>query len=90
MFLKLFFTTIPQLYLLHFKLCLSFVFHPDIIQEVQIGKNAVLHCPSNDENHNFMFWQLADAKRSVIGPGNEYNRSKYEYEILTGKLIIKV
>lgn len=59
------------------------------IQEVNYGKTATLFCRSNDKEHFFLFWQLAKDD-TVVGPGNEYDDLKYDYEILTGNLIIRV
>ncbi|XP_017781055.1 PREDICTED: uncharacterized protein LOC108565890 isoform X2 [Nicrophorus vespilloides] len=47
-----------------------------------------LDCPSNDEDHSFMFWKLAHGA-AIIGPGNDYDKIKFDYEILTGKLLIR-
>lgn len=58
------------------------------VAEFGIGATAVLKCNSNDDNHNFMFWQLGQNR--IIGPGNNYDQSKYKYEVLSGKLLIKV
>lgn len=60
----------------------------DFVEEVPEGKLITLHCHSNDQDHNFLFWLLG--KDIVIGPGNAYNYSVYEYEVLTGDLVIKV
>lgn len=60
----------------------------DFNDEIDYGRTAQVHCRSNDENHNFMFWEFGND--IVIGPGNKYNRSKYEYEVLSGILYIKV
>lgn len=60
-----------------------------IVKEVNLGELAVIHCPSNDDNHRFQFWQL-QRENIVIGPTNIYNRDKYKYEVLTGKLLIRV
>lgn len=58
------------------------------IQEVPYGKTAILKCHSNDQDHIFMFWQLATA--DVVGPGTKYNKYKYDYEVLSGNLTIRV
>lgn len=60
----------------------------ELLQEVEFGKTAVLHCHSNDDGHFFLFWQLA--KEGIVGPGNKFDTSKYNYEILTGNLFIRV
>lgn len=59
-----------------------------IVQQVDVGDTAILHCPSNDDNHRFQFWQLQGDQ--VVGPGNEVNKAKYKYEVLSGTLYIKV
>lgn len=59
------------------------------VTEVKAGHLAVLPCLSSDDNHRFMFWQLAD-DQGVIGPGNPLDQEKYNYEVLTGKLLIRV
>lgn len=59
-----------------------------VIQEVLYGKNAVLRCRSNDLDHIFMFWQLAS--HDVVGPGTRFNEYKYDYEVLSGNLTIRV
>ncbi|KAK0086581.1 hypothetical protein PV325_002890 [Microctonus aethiopoides] len=58
------------------------------VTEVKAGHLAVLPCLSSDDNHRFMFWQLAD-DQGVIGPGNPLDQEKYNYEVLTGKLLIR-
>lgn len=60
-----------------------------IVTEVRAGNLAELPCPSNDDRHRFMFWQLAD-ENIIIGPGNPIDQEKYNYEVLTGKLLIRV
>lgn len=59
------------------------------VTEVPAGHLAELPCPSSDDQHRFMFWQLRDDK-SIIGPGNPLDSEKYNYEVLTGKLFIRV
>lgn len=59
-----------------------------IVTEVRAGNLAELPCPSNDDRHRFMFWQLAD-ENIIIGPGNPIDQEKYNYEVLTGKLLIR-
>ncbi|XP_059060160.1 uncharacterized protein LOC131853317 [Achroia grisella] len=56
------------------------------VTKVSAGDTAVLTCTSNDYNHNFMFWLFDQTK--VIGPGNDYDKSKYTYEVLSGNLKI--
>lgn len=58
------------------------------VSEVQAGDLVELICLSSDDDHQFMFWQLADDKY-IIGPGNPLDESKYNYEVLTGKLYIR-
>uniref|UniRef100_A0A8D8U7N8 Ig-like domain-containing protein n=2 Tax=Cacopsylla melanoneura TaxID=428564 RepID=A0A8D8U7N8_9HEMI len=58
-----------------------------IVQEVSLGDMAILRCPSNDDNHRFQFWELST--RDIIGPGNNVDKQKYKYEVLTGTLYIK-
>lgn len=59
------------------------------VKKVTAGHLAELPCPSIDDKHIFMFWQLTDDK-NVIGPGNPHDENKYDYEVLTGKLMIRV
>lgn len=59
------------------------------VVEVPVGHLAELPCLSNDDNHRFMFWQLI-ADKDIVGPGNDIDQEKYNYEVLTGKLYIKV
>ena len=59
------------------------------VTEVAAGHLAELPCLSSDDNHRFMFWQFSDDK-NIIGPGNPLNEKKYNYEVLTGKLLIRV
>lgn len=59
------------------------------VTEVPAGHLAELPCLSSDDHHRFMFWQLTD-DRNIIGPGNPMNEEKYNYEVLTGKLLIRV
>lgn len=59
------------------------------VTEVPAGHLAELPCLSSDDYHRFMFWQLTDNNR-IIGPGNPMDENKYNYEVLTGKLFIRV
>jgi len=59
-----------------------------IVKEVTAGHLAELPCLSIDEHHRFMFWQFGS--NDVIGPGNPLNEKKYNYEVLTGTLQIRV
>ncbi|XP_046666187.1 uncharacterized protein LOC124358010 isoform X2 [Homalodisca vitripennis] len=59
-----------------------------LVQEVSLGETAILKCPSNDDNHRFQFWQL-QTENLVIGPTNHFNKDKYKYDVLTGKLHIR-
>lgn len=59
-----------------------------IVQEVLYGKAAVLKCHSNDADHVFLFWKLKNDE--IVGPGVKYDEHKYEYEVLSGNLTIKV
>jgi len=58
------------------------------VKEVTAGHLAELPCLSIDEHHRFMFWQIGN--NDVIGPGNPLNEKKYNYEVLTGTLQIRV
>lgn len=58
------------------------------VKEVTAGHLAELPCLSIDDHHRFMFWQFGN--NDVIGPGNPLNKKKYNYEVLTGKLMIRV
>jgi len=58
------------------------------VKEVIAGHLAELPCLSIDEHHRFMFWQFGT--NTVIGPGNPLNEKKYNYEVLTGMLQIRV
>lgn len=58
------------------------------VKEVKAGHLAELPCLSIDEHHRFMFWQLGN--NNVLGPGNPLNEKKYNYEVLTGTLQIRV
>ncbi|XP_032691470.1 uncharacterized protein LOC116854060 [Odontomachus brunneus] len=57
------------------------------VREVTAGHLAELPCLSIDDHHRFMFWQFGN--NDVIGPGNPLNEKKYNYEVLTGKLMIR-
>lgn len=59
-----------------------------IVKEVAAGHLAELPCLSSDEHHRFMFWQFGND--DIIGPGNPLNEKKYNYEVLTGTLLIRV
>lgn len=59
------------------------------VTEVPAGHLAELPCLSSDDHHRFMFWQLTDDRR-IIGPGNPMDENKFNYEVLTGKLYIRV
>jgi len=58
------------------------------VKEVTAGHLAELPCLSIDEDHRFLFWQFGN--NDVIGPGNPLNEKKYNYEVLTGTLQIRV
>lgn len=58
------------------------------VKEVAAGHLAELPCLSIDDHHRFMFWQFGN--NEIIGPGNPLNEKKYNYEVLTGKLMIRV
>ncbi|KAF4523083.1 hypothetical protein B566_EDAN003095 [Ephemera danica] len=50
-----------------------------LVKEVQEGETVTLPCPSNDEEHRFLFWQLIDD--TVIGPANHHSHAnKFDYE----------
>ncbi|XP_011501976.1 PREDICTED: uncharacterized protein LOC105365493 [Ceratosolen solmsi marchali] len=57
--------------------------------EVVTGHLAELPCLSSDDYHMFMFWKLKDDSHT-IGPENPLDENKYNYEVLTGKLYIRV
>lgn len=79
---------IATFYLHHF--CASQLIEKNVdTQEVEVGKIVTLHCKSNDDYHNFMFWHLSKTD-AVIGPRNQFNSKKFKYEILSGNLTIKV
>lgn len=59
-----------------------------IVKEVSAGHLAELPCLSIDEYHRFMMWQFGN--NDIIGPGNPFNERKYNYEVLTGTLQIRV
>ncbi|XP_011296762.1 uncharacterized protein [Fopius arisanus] len=59
-----------------------------IVKEVQSGHLAELPCLSSDDHHRFMFWELIGDNK-IIGPGNPLDVEKYNYEVLTGKLLIR-
>lgn len=58
------------------------------VKEVIAGHLVELPCLSIDKHHRFMFWQLGN--NDVISPGNPLNEKKYNYEVLTGTLQIRV
>lgn len=62
--------------------------HDAVLQEVQYGKTAILKCHSNDADHNFLFWKLKSD--DIVGPGTNYDKYKYDYEVLSGNLTIRV
>ncbi|KAG5873903.1 hypothetical protein JTB14_009920 [Gonioctena quinquepunctata] len=60
-----------------------------LFEQVDYGDNVVLKCRSNDLDHNFEYWLLENPD-IIIGPANEdYDNSKYKYEILSGNLIVR-
>lgn len=59
------------------------------VKEVSAGHLAELPCLSIDEYHRFMMWQFGNNDQ-LIGPGNPFNEKKYNYEVLTGTLQIRV
>lgn len=60
-----------------------------IVKEVSAGHLAELPCLSIDEYHRFMMWQFGNNDQ-IISPGNPFNEKKYNYEVLTGTLLIRV
>lgn len=58
------------------------------IVEVPEGHTVQISCESKDGNHSFAFWELAS--RDILGPGNEYDENKYEYNVLNGTLYVRV
>ncbi|GLV41039.1 hypothetical protein CBL_04563 [Carabus blaptoides fortunei] len=58
------------------------------IHEANPGESVILHCSSNDKTHNFMFWHFIK-NGIVIGPRNDFNTNKYQFEVLTGNLTIR-
>ncbi|XP_034937139.1 uncharacterized protein [Chelonus insularis] len=56
------------------------------VTQVRAGEQATLYCLSNDHDHRFMFWQLEN--KNIVGPGNQFDGKKFNYEVLTGKLFI--
>lgn len=77
------------LYLILISTTREFYVNAVTVTTVPAGHLAELPCPSIDDQHIFMFWQLTDDK-NVIGPGNPHDENKYDYEVLTGKLMIRV
>lgn len=59
-----------------------------IVKEVSAGHLAELPCLSIDEYHRFMMWQFGNNDQ-IISPGNPFNEKKYNYEVLTGTLLIR-
>ncbi|KRT82062.1 Immunoglobulin, partial [Oryctes borbonicus] len=57
------------------------------IIEVPEGHTVQISCESTDRNHNFAFWKLASG--NILGPRNEYNANKYEYDVLNGTLYVR-
>lgn len=57
--------------------------------EVAAGHLAELPCLSIDDDHLFAFWELKD-QSGVVGPGNDIDRNKYNYQVSTGTLLIRV
>lgn len=83
--------TLFELYLII--LCIFCISHEvpqqefyNFVQEIEYGKIAKLICRSNNGDYNFMFWEFGNG--IIIGPGNQYNKSKYEYEVLSGDLYL--
>lgn len=60
----------------------------ETIQILPYGKTAILKCNSNDEYYNFLFWMTP--KKSMVGPYNDFDERKYDYEVLSGNLTIRV
>lgn len=59
------------------------------ILEVSEGQTVQIPCESKDINHTFAFWELA-TKGIILGPANEYDKNKYDYNILNGTLYVRV
>ncbi|GJQ82091.1 hypothetical protein Trydic_g6963 [Trypoxylus dichotomus] len=59
----------------------------ETIVEVPEGHTVQISCESEDGNHAFAFWELAS--RDILGPGNEYDENKYEYNVLNGTLYVR-
>lgn len=59
------------------------------IQEIDIGKNAILTCKSNNGSHLFLFWHI-QRRGMIISPRNVYDETKYGYDGISGNLTIRV
>ncbi|KAF5302470.1 hypothetical protein FQR65_LT08560 [Abscondita terminalis] len=58
------------------------------VQEIDKSDTVVLLCRSNDKEHFFMFW-LLPKDNLIVGPSNDFDNLKYDYEILSGNLTIR-
>ncbi|KAB0802960.1 hypothetical protein PPYR_05146 [Photinus pyralis] len=57
-------------------------------EEFEHSKTVILLCRSNGKEHLFMFWQLPKDDL-IVGPSNNFDTYKYDYEILSGNLTIR-
>lgn len=71
-------------------LCICTLISAEIyaVHQVDVGDTAILPCLSNDDDHRFQYWEIGNDQ--IIGPWNSMNKSKYKYEVWSGRLIIKV
>lgn len=58
------------------------------LEEFEFSKTVILLCRSNGKEHFFMFWQLPKDD-IIVGPSNDFDTFKYDYEILSGNLTIR-
>lgn len=64
--------------------------HHQQTHQVELGKNVILLCESNDNDHLFSFWHAETNDNIIIGPSNKFNKQKFKYEVLSGNLTIHV
>lgn len=61
----------------------------ETVMEATYGDDVVITCRSNDDDHNFLYWNLLD-KNIIISATNEYDRGKFKFGILSGNLTVRV
>ncbi|CAH0559553.1 unnamed protein product [Brassicogethes aeneus] len=57
--------------------------------EVPYGGDVVIACRSNDQNHNFWYWNVPNKDIIISATNTDYDQSKFRFAILSGNLTVK-